>query len=431
MNSSKKDFYISIINYIENNLCITDNRDEALKKLSYLMIYKDEYINKSKIKIDFSIDSYIYLFKKSKILNNLIETYIGKNSINKSVIDEMNTNRDIIEMIDAYCIYNNIKEEDIVQSEVEDVLRYGTSIYLNQISVIPMLSEQESIELPVKIANGDVEAKKRFVEGNLRLVVYITAKQFGNGPLFDDMIQEGNIGLEKAVNKFDYTKGYKFSTYASWWIRHDISRFLANNSRTIRLPVYVGDIKAKLDKVKGKLSDSYGREATIEEVAKEMNMEVDEINKYYNLQDPVSIDEKIKKDGDTDTTYADLIASDNLSTEEEAIKLALRDEIKSLLSVLKDERQKMIFSLRYNDKKEYTLEECSAMIGVSRQRISQIEEDGLSRIRNSNLLKGYEHYFEDPMQALVALKKILDKEELSKRKRKEASKKRYMEKAIV
>jgi RNA polymerase sigma factor (sigma-70 family) len=245
MKSSAKEFNNYLINYINNNLQISSDKKKALEKLVDLVNHIEEYQKHNKIDIKFTIDSYDLLFKNSEILNDLLKTSIGalKCKITQDEIDKITSNSKVSEMISAYCAINNIIDNEIVEDELNDVLRYGTNLYLNQISKIPPLSEQEKEDLPIKIADGDLEARKRFIEGNLRLVVYIAGSKFGGGMYFDDMIQEGNIGLGIAVDKFDYKRGYQFSTYAAWWIRQSIVRFLANNSRTIRLPVYVNDKK--------------------------------------------------------------------------------------------------------------------------------------------------------------------------------------------
>lgn len=433
MKNNLKEFYYYIINYINNSLVVPSNKNEALVELDNLINNIEEYKINNKINIKFTIDSYDYLFKNSIVLTNILKKSIGEisNKIEQDEIDKITSNSKVSEMISAYCTINNIIVDEIEDSLSDDVSKYGTSLYLKQISKIPLLSEEEKINLPIRIAEGDLEARKRFIEGNLRLVVSIVGSKFGGGMYFDDLIQEGNIGLGIAVDRFDYKRGYQFSTYATWWIRHSITRFLASNTRTIRLPVYVNDTKIKLDKTRYMLSIKYGRDVTNEELARELNMSVSEVIKYLNYQDSKSIDEKISNSNDSDLTIADTISTENYVTEDEAIKSFLKSDVKSAISSLKNERYRQILNLRFNDNHKYTLEECGKIFGITRERARQLEVSALAEIRQSEYANKLINYMDDVNSALQYVKEINEIENARKKAKNEFLKNIYKKKTTV
>lgn len=269
-------------------------------------------------------------------------------------------------------------------------------IYLKEIGNYPLLSMEEEVELAKKIAQGDQDASDRLTESNLRLVVSIAKKYVGRGLSFLDLIQEGNLGLIKAVDKFDYTKGYKFSTYATWWIRQAITRSIADQSRTIRIPVHMSEIINKAYRVSRSLLQELGREPTEEEIAAEMNLPVEKVREIMKISaDPISLDTPIGEEDDSH--LGDFIKDDTIMGPEEAATYTmLQDQIKKLLTTL-SEREQRVLVLRFGllDGRTRTLEEVGKEFNVTRERIRQIEAKALRKLRHPNrarMLRGFDSY---------------------------------------
>ena len=266
-------------------------------------------------------------------------------------------------------------------------------MYLKEIGQIKLLSMDEELELADRILAGDAEAKSILAEANLRLVVSIAKRYVGRGMLFLDLIQEGNIGLMKAVEKFDVTKGYKFSTYATWWIRQAITRAIADQARTIRVPVHMVETINKLARIQRQLTLELNREPSEEELAAKMNTSIDKIRDIYKIsQEPVSLETPIGEEDDSH--LGDFIKDErNVSPEEYATNEMLKDEINDVLETL-TEREEKVIRLRFglDDGKSKTLEEVGQLFGVTRERIRQIEAKALRKLRHpsrSRKLKDY------------------------------------------
>ncbi len=269
-------------------------------------------------------------------------------------------------------------------------------MYLKEIGQIKLLTTEEELELADKIAKGDEQAKATLAEANLRLVVSIAKRYVGRGMLFLDLIQEGNIGLMKAVEKFDVTKGYKFSTYATWWIRQAITRAIADQARTIRVPVHMVETINKLARVERQLTLELNREPTEEELSKKMGTSVEKIRDIYKIsQEPVSLEIPIGEEDDSH--LGDFIPDEtNMSPEDYAVNELLKDEISEVLLTL-TEREEKVIRLRFGleDGRPRTLEEVGQLFGVTRERIRQIEAKALRKLRHPSRSRKLKDYLGD------------------------------------
>lgn len=312
-------------------------------------------------------------------------------------------NVDVLRITDG----DDVDDEEIILTEEDDVdvenidlsVPDGVSIedpvrmYLKEIGKVPLLSAEEEIELAQKMEMGDEEAKKRLAEANLRLVVSIAKRYVGRGMLFLDLIQEGNLGLIKAVEKFDYRKGYKFSTYATWWIRQAITRAIADQARTIRIPVHMVETINKLIRVSRQLLQELGREPTPEEIAEEMDMPVERVREILKIsQEPVSLETPIGEE--EDSHLGDFIQDDNVPVPADAAAFTLlKEQLVEVLGTL-TEREQKVLRLRFglDDGRARTLEEVGKEFSVTRERIRQIEAKALRKLRHpsrSRKLKDY------------------------------------------
>lgn len=269
-------------------------------------------------------------------------------------------------------------------------------VYLKEIGRVPLLSSEEEIDLAIRIANGDVQAKQRLSEANLRLVVSIAKRYLGRGMQFLDLIQEGNLGLIKAVDKFDYTKGFKFSTYATWWIRQAITRAIADQARTIRIPVHMVETINKVKKVQSQLLHQNGHEPTPNEIADELDLPVDKVREIMRVaQEPVSLETPIGEE--EDSHLGDFIPDDGAPAPADAAShTMLREQLSDVLSTLTP-REEKVLRLRFGleDGRSRTLEEVGKEFNVTRERIRQIEAKALRKLRHpsrSRKLKDYLDY---------------------------------------
>ena len=275
---------------------------------------------------------------------------------------------------------------------IEDPVR----MYLKEIGKVPLLSAEEEIELARRMEDGDEDARKKLAEANLRLVVSIAKRYVGRGMLFLDLIQEGNLGLLKAVEKFDYRKGYKFSTYATWWIRQAITRAIADQARTIRIPVHMVETINKLTRVSRQLLQELGREPTPEEIAQEMEIPVERVREILKTsQEPVSLETPIGEE--EDSHLGDFIQDENVPVPAEAAAFTLlKEQLSEVLGTL-TEREQKVLTLRFGleDGRARTLEEVGKEFMVTRERIRQIEAKALRKLRHPSRSRKLKDYLED------------------------------------
>ena len=284
-----------------------------------------------------------------------------------------------------------VTEEEITDTDaLADTLATDDPVrmYLKEIGKVPLLTPEEEIDLAVKMANGDEDARHRMTEANLRLVVSIAKRYVGRGMLFLDLIQEGNLGLIKAVEKFDYTKGYKFSTYATWWIRQAITRAIADQARTIRIPVHMVETINKTIRVSRQLLQELGHDPSAEEIAAEMDMPVEKVRDILKIaQEPVSLETPIGEE--EDSHLGDFIPDEDASEPSEAASFSLlREQLEEVLDTLAP-REKKVLELRFGivDGRTRTLEEVGKEFNVTRERIRQIEAKALRKLRHPSRSK--------------------------------------------
>ena len=310
--------------------------------------------------------------------------FLEANNVDVKISDDVEEEEDII--LDP--------EDDIDIEKIDLSVPEGVSIedpvrmYLKEIGKVPLLSAEEEIELAKRMENGDVEAKNRLAEANLRLVVSIAKRYVGRGMLFLDLIQEGNLGLIKAVDKFDFRKGFKFSTYATWWIRQAITRAIADQARTIRIPVHMVETINKLLRVSRQLLQELGREPTPEEIAKEMDIPVERVREIQKIsQEPVSLETPIGEE--EDSHLGDFIPDEGASEPSEAASFTLlQEQLVDVLSTLTP-REEKVLKLRFGieDGHTRTLEEVGKEFNVTRERIRQIEAKALRKLRHPSRSK--------------------------------------------
>ena len=298
-------------------------------------------------------------------------------------------------------ILGNLDAEEEVEKDLDLTLPEGINIndpvrmYLKEIGKVPLLSAEEEVELAQRMENGDEAAKKKLAEANLRLVVSIAKRYVGRGMLFLDLIQEGNLGLIKAVEKFDYHKGYKFSTYATWWIRQAITRAIADQARTIRIPVHMVETINKLIRISRQLLQELGREPTAEELAVEMQMPEEKVREIMKIaQEPVSLETPIGEE--EDSHLGDFIPDDDIPAPAEAAAFTLlKEQLIEVLDTL-TEREEKVLRLRFglDDGRARTLEEVGKEFNVTRERIRQIEAKALRKLRHPSRSKKLKDYLE-------------------------------------
>ena len=344
---------------------------------------------------------------KSKLINELIEIGKQRGELTTKQINDLLEEFDFdVEQVDR--LYEKIEGSNIkiiedmeldIDTDLESITIEGETgeddgsdalnvddpvkVYLKEIGRVPLLTTEEALELSEKMAAGDGDAAKRLSEANLRLVVSIAKRYVGRGMQFLDLIQEGNLGLIKAVEKFDYTKGFKFSTYATWWIRQSITRAIADQARTIRIPVHMVETINKVKKVSSQLLHKNGHEPTSEEIAREIDMPVEKVSEIMRVsQEPVSLETPIGEE--EDSHLGDFIPDDDAPAPAEAASYTLlKEQISKVLSTLTP-REEKVLRLRFGleDGRQRTLEEVGKEFNVTRERIRQIEAKALRKLRH-------------------------------------------------
>ena len=346
-----------------------------------------------------------------------VSDYLEHFDLDKTVIDEiydtlLTNDIELENFTEDFSVLMNIEDDTDDEDEgvvldkdgsidVDATVPKGISVddpvrmYLKEIGKVPLLTADEEIELAKRMEAGDEYAKMKLCEANLRLVVSIAKRYVGRGMLFLDLIQEGNLGLIKAVDKFDYRKGYKFSTYATWWIRQAITRSIADQARTIRIPVHMVETINKLIRVSRQLLQTYGREPSPEEIAKEMGITVDKVREIQKIaQEPVSLETPIGEE--EDSHLGDFIPDDDVPAPAEAAAFSmLKEQLVEVLDTLTDREQKVL-KLRFglDDGRSRTLEEVGKEFDVTRERIRQIEAKALRKLRHPSRSKKLKDYLE-------------------------------------
>lgn len=320
--------------------------------------------------------------------------------------DDAQSEDDLLLVDDIPAEITDVDIEDIEDVDEEDLIDQGqyfddasddsVRLYLREIGKIPLLSSEEELALAQRVVAGDKKAKDKMAEANMRLVVSIAKRYSGRGLDLLDLIQEGNTGLLRAVEKFDPDKGFKFSTYATWWIRQAITRAIADQARTIRIPVHMVETINKLLRTQRRMTQELNREPTIEELAKELEMEPDKVEYVIKIkQDITSLDAGVGRDGeDEDSVLGDFIEDEDTTTpEESATSQLLKEQVQSILSSLSDREQKIV-RMRFglDNGKSHTLEEVGQEFAVTRERIRQIEAKALAKLRKHKDAKKLHEY---------------------------------------
>ncbi len=371
----------------EQRRIVMEHFQEKLRELLNLARKKKNMLEYQEIN-DFFSDMQLDAEQFEKILD-----FLEANNIDVLRITDDDVDDDILLDVE--------EEEEIEVEKIDLSVPDGVSIedpvrmYLKEIGKVPLLSAEEEIDLAKRMELGDAEAKKRLAEANLRLVVSIAKRYVGRGMLFLDLIQEGNLGLIKAVEKFDYRKGYKFSTYATWWIRQAITRAIADQARTIRIPVHMVETINKLIRVSRQLLQELGREPAPEEIAAQMNMPVDRVREILKIsQEPVSLETPIGEE--EDSHLGDFIQDDNVPVPADAAAFTLlKEQLEEVVGTL-TEREQKVLTLRFGleDGRARTLEEVGKEFNVTRERIRQIEAKALRKLRHPSRSRKLKDYLE-------------------------------------
>jgi len=388
-------------NDVINESSMRVDEKKQLENAAKIESVKASLIEKGKKNGFISYKEIVKSFEKMEINPEFIDDFYK--IVEENDIEVLGLQDDMLEKFeDELDVDIDLKDDpDFLIAQSDDDILKGINIddpvrmYLKEIGKVPLLSSTEEIKLAKRMETGDEDAKKRLAEANLRLVVSIAKRYVGRGMQFLDLIQEGNLGLIKAVEKFDYIKGYKFSTYATWWIRQAITRAIADQARTIRIPVHMVETINKLIRVKRQLLQELGRDATPDEIAVEMEMEPEKIRDILKIaQEPVSLETPIGEE--EDSHLGDFIQDEIVQAPQDAATFALlKDQLSVVLHTLTDREQKVL-RLRFglDDGRARTLEEVGKEFDVTRERIRQIEAKALRKLRHPSRSKKLKDYLE-------------------------------------
>ncbi len=355
---------------------------------------RKELLEKGKKKGVLSFKEVVAKFTELEVTPEEIEAFYDLLEQEKIELAEEDIDKELEAMNDVEVI----SKEELEDLSVPDGISIDDHVkmYLKEIGKVDLLSADEETELATKMAHGDEDAKKRLAEANLRLVVSIAKRYVGRGMMFLDLIQEGNLGLIRAVDKFDYTKGYKFSTYATWWIRQAITRAIADQARTIRIPVHMVETINKLVRVSRQLVQELGREPTHEELAKGLNMSIEKVREISKIsQEPVSLETPIGEE--EDSHLGDFIPDDDAPAPSEAASFVLlKEQLGDVLKTLTP-REEKVLKLRFglDDGRQRTLEEVGKEFDVTRERIRQIEAKALRKLRHPSRSKKLKDFLDN------------------------------------
>lgn len=385
------------------NKYINENADELIS-FYYIVKFFDKF------NYEPNIDCVNYLLKNNEKLNTIMKNIVEKHKKeieegkNENILDDLT----LILFVETYCenkqLIINSNEETRNDLFTDDLVK----TYLNDIGKYPLLSTKEEIELFTLVKEGDEKAKEKAVECNLRLVVSIAKKYHGKGLEFLDLIQNGNIGLLKAIEEYDVTKGFKFSTYATWWIRQAITRSIADQARTIRVPVHMVEEINKLNVARGILLKKLNHEPTDEDLAKELDMPIEKVRDIIEVsQVPVSLETPIGEDDDT--SLVDFVPSDDDSIEDE--KISTREILNLFEKSKLTEREVYVLFARFGfkDGEKHTLEEVGRDLNITRERVRQLERNALDKIRRNSAILDYSVYMDNPSKAEESIKEYREK----------------------
>lgn len=375
----------------DDNLDIEQIKKEVLNELIEIGNENDGIVTNKDFK---DLDAYSQLDEedlediRNLLLENNIEIFESNDEIDKKPHSK-DDDKEVVDLDDDLDDETD-KDDEVDKKDIENVsdmkginVDDPVKMYLKEIGKIPLLSAEEEVKLAKEMETGSKKAKKKLAEANLRLVVSIAKRYVGRGMSFLDLIQEGNLGLMKAVDKFDYTRGFKFSTYATWWIRQAITRAIADQARTIRIPVHMVETINRLVRIERQLLQDLGRDPTNEEIAKEMGIEVEKVREVRKIaQEPVSLETPIGEE--EDSHLGDFIEDDTAVAPDEAANFTmLREELEGILNTL-NERERKVLALRFGlvDGTPRTLEEVGRDFDVTRERIRQIEAKALRKLKH-------------------------------------------------